>query len=110
MVSGLKGEAIKSKTKCAKCDKRVMENLMMCTKCGKWVHSRCAKMKIVTSTLAKSIVCRECVKTIKGIVEPDNKISFYDQVELVKSFCNLGDRVNAIGASEAAVTTRTRNE
>ena len=37
MVSGSKGEALKSKVdSCAECVKRVMANSMMCTKCSKW--------------------------------------------------------------------------
>ena len=36
------------------------------------------------------------------------KISFFDQVDFVKSFCYLGDRLNASGGSEAAVTATTR--
>ena len=36
MVSGLKAEVLKSKVDpCAKCGKRVMANLLMCTKCSK---------------------------------------------------------------------------
>ena len=46
MVSGLKGEVLKSTVDpCAKGGKRVMEYLVMCTKCGKWVDGRCAKMR-----------------------------------------------------------------
>ena len=56
MVSSSKGEVLKSKVDpCAKCNKRVRTNLMMCTKCDKWVHGRCAKMKRVISTLAKGL-------------------------------------------------------
>ena len=48
MVSGSKGEILESKVDpSAKCGKRVMAHLVMCTKCGKWVHGRCAKMKRV---------------------------------------------------------------
>ena len=55
MVSGSKGEVLKSKVDpCAKC---VTANSMTCTKCGKWVHGRCGKMKKATSTLAKGFVC-----------------------------------------------------
>ena len=58
MASGLKGEVLNSKVDpCAKCGTRVMVNSVMCTKCGKWVHGRCANMKRVISTLAKGIVC-----------------------------------------------------
>ena len=83
-------------------------NLVICTKCGKWVHGRCAKMKRVTSTLAKGFVCELCVHTKEGIVEPGEEPSFFDQIDFVKSFCYLGDRLNTSGVSEAAVTGRTR--
>ena len=109
MVSGLKGEVFKSKVDpCSKCCKRVMANSMLCTKCGKWLHGRCAKMKRVTSTLAKGFVCELGVYTKKGIVVPGEEISFFVQVDFVKSFCYLMDRLNASGGSEAAETARTR--
>ena len=46
--------------------------------------------------------------TKEGIVEPGEKISFFDQVDFVKSFCYLGDKLNVSGGSELAVTARTR--
>ena len=59
MVSGSKGEVLKSKVDpCAKCGKRMMVNSVMCTKCGKWVYGRCARMKRATSTLGKGFVCK----------------------------------------------------
>ena len=30
---------------CGVCGRRVMANLVLCTKCGSWVHGRCAKIK-----------------------------------------------------------------
>ena len=64
IMSGSKGEILKRKVDpCAKCSKRVMENSVMCTKCCKWIHGRCAKMKRVTSTLTKGFVCELCVYT-----------------------------------------------
>ena len=85
-----------------------MANSVMCTKCGKWVHGRCAKTKRVTLTLVKGFVCKLCVNTKEGIVEPEKEILFFDQVDFVKSFSYLGDRLNASGGSEAAVTARTK--
>ena len=91
MVSGSKGEVLKSKVDpCAKCGKRVMANSMMYTKCGKWVHGRCAKMKRVTLTLAKGFVCKLSVTTKEEMMEPSEEISFFNQVAFVKSFCYLG--------------------
>ena len=109
MVSGSKGEVLKSKVDSyANCGKRVMRNLIMCIKCGKLVHGRCAKIKRVTSTRAKCFVCELCVDAKKGIVEPSEEILFFEQTEFVKGFCYLGDRLNVSGGSEAAVTARTR--
>ena len=79
-----------------------------CTKCGKWVLSRFVKMKAMTSTLAKGFVCELCVYTKEGIVKPDEELSFFDQINFVKSFCYLGDWLKARGGSEAPVTARTR--
>ena len=33
-------------------------------------------------------------------MEPGEELKFFDQVDFVKSFCYLGDRLNAIGGSE----------
>ena len=111
MVSGSKGEVLKSKVdSCAKYGKRVMTNLVMCTKCGKWVHGRCAKIKRVTSTPAKGFACKLCVYTKKRTVEPGEELSFFCQVDFVKNFCYLGVRLNTNGGSEAAATARTRIE
>ena len=83
MVSGWKGEVLKSTVDpYAKCGKKVMANSMMCTKCGKWVHGRCAKMKRVTSTVAKGFVCKLRVNTKEGILEPDEELSFLTKLIL----------------------------
>ena len=53
VMRSLKNEVLKSKVDpCAKCSKRVMANSMICTKRGKWLHDKCAKMKRITSTLS----------------------------------------------------------
>ena len=62
----------------------------------------------VTSILARDFVCKLCVYTKEGIVEASEELSFFDQVDFVKSFCYFGDRLNASGGSEAAVTARMR--
>ena len=47
-------------------------------------------------------------KAIKGNVKSDKELSFYDQGVFVMSFCYSGDKLNASGRSEAALTVRTR--
>ena len=75
MVSGSKGEVLRSKADpYSKCGKRVMANSVICTKCGKWVHGKCSKMKRVTLTPAKGFVCEVCVNTKEGTEEPGEEI------------------------------------
>ena len=41
IVSGLKGEMLpKTVDSCIKCDKRVMANSVLCSKCGTWEHGK----------------------------------------------------------------------
>ena len=40
-------------------------------------------------TLVKGFVCEGCVEATKAMVQPDEKLSFYDQ-EIVKIFGILG--------------------
>ena len=54
------------------------------------MHDICAKMKSASSALAKDFVCEKCIKTMKEIVEPEEELSFHDDVEFVKSFFTWG--------------------
>ena len=46
MVSGSEGKLFKSKIiPCGVCGEREMVNSVLCTKCGNWVHGRCAKIE-----------------------------------------------------------------
>jgi len=55
MVSGTEGETSRSKIDpCGTCDGRVMANLILCIKCGYWVHRRCSKVKKLSADLAQS--------------------------------------------------------
>ena len=46
VVSGAEGEVTVSKIDpCGICGKRVMASSVLCVKCRKWIHGRCAKVK-----------------------------------------------------------------
>ena len=106
MVSG-SGELFKSKIDpCGVCGRRVMVNSVLCTKCGNWVHGKCAKIKRVTARLAMHFVCSKCKGIMEGTMDLIEKSC--DEVETVNGFCYLGDRLNASGGCEAAVTARVR--
>ena len=90
-VSGSKGEVLKSKVDpCPKCGERVMANSVMCTKSGKWVHGRCAKIKVATSTQAKGFVCELCVHTMEAIVKPGEEYYFMVRLTLSRVFVIWG--------------------
>ena len=107
MVSGTEGEITSSKIDpCGVCGKRVGSNAVCCTQCMKWIHGRCTKMKKVTCSSARDFVCRRCIDVGNGTEEPVEVLR--DEVKTVKGFCYLGDRLNASGGCETAVTSRVR--
>ena len=51
-------------------------------------------------------MCGRCKQVDDGLVESVEELC--EEVETVRRFCYLGDRVNASGGCVAAVTTRAR--
>ena len=60
----------------------------------------------VFCSFAQQFVCRRCEDIGDGKEEPVEVLC--DEVETVKGFCHLGDRLNASGGCETAVTARVR--
>ena len=57
MVSGMEVETLYSKIDpCGVCGTKVMSNSVLCTACGKWVHTRCTDKKKVLVYLNKDFV------------------------------------------------------
>ena len=82
-------------------------NSVLCVKCGKWIHGRCAEVKRMTLRLGRNFVCGRCKQVDDGfLVEPLEELC--EEVETARGFCYLGDRVNASGGCEGAVTARAR--
>ena len=107
MISVSQGEPFKSKIDpCGVCGRRVIANSVLCTKCGIWVHSKCAKIKRITARLALHFVCLKSKGIMEGTVNSIEKLCY--EVETVNGFCCLGDRLNASGGYEMAVTARVR--
>ena len=64
-------------------------------------------MKESNSKCSKIFVYNKCKKVTNGAGEVQQKV-MCDEIESVKLFCYLGNRLNASGGCEAAVTARTR--
>ena len=90
MVCGSEGEAPKSRIDpWDVCSERVMANSVLCTMCGKWIHSRCVKIKKMTSKMVKDFVCKKCRKSSKEKVKTIK--TMWNEVETINVFCYLGD-------------------
>ena len=107
IVSGREGEIVLSKIDpCGICEKRVASNAVCSTQCTKWIHRRCTKIKKVTCSPARHFVCRRCTDVGDGTEETVEVLC--EEVETVKEFCYSGDKLNAAGGCETAVTSRVR--
>ena len=107
VVSGAEAEVTVSKIDpCGICRKRVRGNSVVCVKCRKWIHGRCAKVKRVTLRLGRDFVCGRCKKQADEFMDSVEELC--EEVETVRGFCYLRDKVNGGGGCEAAVTARAR--
>ena len=90
-VSRLEGELFKSMIDpCGVCGRRAVANSVFCTKCGNWVHGRCAKIKRATARFDIHFVCSRCRETMEGFVDSIKKLC--DEVETVNGICYVKDR------------------
>ena len=91
---------------CGDCSLREKSDSVLCLQCGKWINGRCAGIKRVTPKCSKNFACRKCEGNIGEAVE--QKVILCIEVETVREFTYLGDRVISGEGCEAAVTARTR--
>ena len=87
---------------CEVCSLRVNTNAVLCVQCCKWIHGRRAGVKRVTP----NFTCRNFEGNIGEPVKQEETLC--DEMETVREFTYLGDKVSAGGGCEAAVTARTR--
>ena len=88
---------------CGVCSLRVKANSLFCVQCGKWIHGRCAIVKRVTPKFLSLHAENE-----KGILHWKWSRKKHYDVETVRKFTYLDNRVSVGGGCEAAVSTRTR--
>jgi len=107
MVSGPELNTLKYSFPCAVCRKGVGRNSILCRGCNLWVHKRCSKIK-GKLTEDPNFKCQRCqgeARPIDG--RPMTAVNLDDgELEVVDSFCYLGDMLCAGGGSELTTVTR----
>jgi len=86
---------------CGVCGGGVNNNSIQCTRCQKWEHGKCSGIKGSMYKVMKSFVC-------KGCVNPATSTGCNANLELIDTFCYLGDLPSVDRDADAAVETRIR--
>ena len=93
---------------CAVCRKGVGNNSIYCNGCKLWVHKKCSGLQRLTPNPDyRCALCMGNARPIDG--RPQSEVQVRpDKLEVVASFCYLGDMLSAGGGCEMAVTTRVK--
>ena len=96
---------------CGVCDLNVGVNSIFCSSCARWVHKRCTNIK-GRLRADPSFQCARC----KGICPPSPVSKLVDKVEcgggsleVVRTFCYLGDTVGQSGGCKDAINARIQS-
>ena len=113
MVSGVNLQTLKDSGEypCSVCRKGVGSNSIYCAGCSHWVHKKCSG---VTDSLKSNpdYRCSRCKGTARPIDgRPHNEwLLMQDKkLDVVDSFCYLGDTIGAGGGCDLSVITRIRS-
>ena len=109
MTCGQNMDVLKDSGKfpCAVCRKGVGSNSIYCSGCSHWVHKKCSGIK-GRLTADPQYKCPRCLGQARPIDgRPVHEVSAGEDVlEVVASFCYLGDMLSAGGGCELAAINR----
>ena len=93
---------------CAVCRTGVGNNSIYCNGCKLWVHKKCSGLQRLTPN--PDYRCARCMGNARPIDgRPQNEVQVGpEKLEVVASFCYLGDMLSAGGGCEIAFTTRVK--
>ena len=93
---------------CAVCCTGVGSNSIFCNGCKHWVHKKCSWLKRLIKD--PDYRCTQCQGTARPLVGRPQKEAQVgpDKLEVVASFCYLGDMLSAAGGCELSTTTRVK--
>ena len=86
----------------------VGNNSIYCNSCKLWVHKKCSRLQQLTPN--PDYRCAQCMGNARPIDgRPQCEVQVGpDKLEVVPSFCYLGDMLSAVGGCEITVTTRVK--
>ena len=90
---------------CAVCHTRVGSNSIFCKGCKHWVHKKCSGLKHLTEDPDyRCTCCQGTARPLEGRPQREVQIGS-DKLEVVASFCYMGDMLSAAGGCELLTTT-----
>ena len=111
MISGPNLNTLKDSGRypCAVCRSGVGKNSVLCHGCKLWVHKKCSNIR-GRLTDDPSYRCSRCLGTARPIdARPEHSMPLDGyNLEVVDSFCYLGDKVSAGGGCSQSILNRTR--
>jgi len=110
MISGERQKPVQQAARwpCGVCGRGVGSNSIQCTSCHKWVHKRCSGIKGSMYKVMRSFICRGCLNPVISTGHTNVDIGASANVEVVDTFCYLGDMLSVDGDADAAVEARIR--
>ena len=93
---------------CTVCRNGVGSNSIFCNGCKHWVHKKCSGLKHLTKD--PDYRCTRCQGTACPLDgSPQREVQLGpDKLEVVASFCYLGDMLSAAGGCELLTTTHVK--
>ena len=93
---------------CAVCGTGVGSNSIFCNGCKHWVHKKCSGLECLTKD--PDYRCTRCQGTTRHLDgRPQKEVQLGpDKLEVVASFCYLGDMLSAAGGCELSTITRVK--
>ena len=83
-------------------------NSIFCNGCKHWAHKKCSGLKHLTKDPDyRCTRCRETARPLDGRPQKEVQVG-PDKLEVVASFCYLGDMLSVAGGCELSTTTRVK--
>ena len=89
---------------CAVCCTGVSSKSIFCNGCKRWVHKKCSGLKRLTKNPDyRCTLCQETAGPLNGSLQREVQVG-PDKLEVITSFCYLGDMFPAAGGCELSTT------